>query len=166
MRPKRIRLLKRALTGAADKFFEPRAVLAAHGLQILLVLDQDAERVADDCWIQLGSIERDEVVANCDHLRSLKFSPNLPLVFTEYGAIMAANVLNSARAEEVSVQVVRAFASLRSFVTTHRELARKVAALERRYDGQFKVVFDALRVLLREHEKPPMGSSERGGHNL
>ena len=72
----------------------------------------------------------------------------LPLVFTEHGAIMAANVLNSQRAVRASVEVVRAFVSLRRIVTSHSELASKLDELEKKYDRQFKVVFDALRQLM------------------
>lgn len=97
------------------------------------------------------------MVANCDHLQALKFSPNLPLAFTEYGAIMAANVLNSPRAVDVSVQVVRAFMSLRHAVAAHRDLSSKIDALEKRYDGHFKTVFDALRELLQERPKKQIG---------
>ena len=56
---------------------------------------------------QLTSEEKAEVVANCDHLKRLKFSPNLPHAFTEHGTIMAANVLNSERAIQASVEIVR-----------------------------------------------------------
>jgi hypothetical protein len=72
----------------------------------------------------------------------------LPLVFTEYGAIMAANVLNSQQAVRASVEVVRAFVSLRQIITSNAELARKLDQLEKKYDRQFKVVFDALRELM------------------
>jgi hypothetical protein len=72
----------------------------------------------------------------------------LPLVFTEYGAIMAANVLNSQQAVRASVEVVRAFVGLRQIITSNAELARKLDELEKKYDRQFKVVFDALRELM------------------
>jgi len=76
----------------------------------------------------------------------------LPLVFTEHGAIMAANVLNSKRAVQVSVQVVRAFVRLRQLLSSNSELSRKLEELERKYDRQFKVVFDAIRQLMRPPE--------------
>lgn len=61
---------------------------------------------------ELTEEEKAEVVANCDHLSRLKFSPALPAAFTEHGAIMAAAVLNSARAVEMSIFVVRAFVTV------------------------------------------------------
>jgi hypothetical protein len=98
--------------------------------------------------------EKQEVVTNCDHLRQLKFSPVLPLAFTEHGAIMAASVLNTPRAVEVSVVVVRTFLKLREMLATHKELARKLDALEQKYDAQFKVVFDAIRHLMAPSPEP------------
>lgn len=71
-----------------------------------------------------------------------------PLVFTEHGAIMAANVLNSRGAIEASVIVVRAFVRIRELLATHKDLARKLEELERKYDGQFRVVFEAIRQLV------------------
>lgn len=65
---------------------------------------------------------------------------------------MAANVLKSSRAVRVSVEIVRAFVKLRRFALTNRELARKIAELEERYDGQFEQVFGALRALLASPE--------------
>jgi hypothetical protein len=73
----------------------------------------------------------------------------LPLVFTEHGAIRAANVLNSKTAVQASVEVVRAFVRLRQILASNAELANKLTELERKYDGQFKVVFEAIRQLMR-----------------
>lgn len=76
----------------------------------------------------------------------------LPYAFTEHGALMAANVLKSKRAAQISVEIVRAFVHLRRFALTNRDLARKIADLESRYDGQFEQIFDALRALLASPE--------------
>lgn len=67
---------------------------------------------------------------------------------------MLANVLNSPRAVQVSLQIVRTFVRLRQLLASNAELARKLEALEKQYDQQFKVVFDAIRQLLAPHEKP------------
>jgi hypothetical protein len=74
---------------------------------------RNRERFPDDFMFQLTAEEKEQVVANCDHLARLKFSPAIPNVFTEHGAIMAASVLNTPRAVEMSVYVVRAFIRLR-----------------------------------------------------
>ncbi len=76
----------------------------------------------------------------------------LPWVFTEHGAIMAATVLNSKQAVAMSVYVVRTFIRLRQMLATHKDLARKLADMEKRYDSQFKVVFDAIRQLMAPPE--------------
>lgn len=113
---------------------------------------RNRKRFPADFMFQLTEDEKAEVVANCDHLARLKFSPALPYAFTEHGAIMAANVLKSKRAVEVSVLVVRAFVHLRRLLESHAELARKLDALEKKYDRQFRVVFEAIRQLM----EPPM----------
>lgn len=79
----------------------------------------------------------------------------LPYAFTEHGAIMAANVLNSQRAIEASVYVVRAFVRLRELIASNKELAKRLDELEKKYDSQFKVVFDAIRELMTPIEPPP-----------
>jgi len=84
----------------------------------------------------------------------------LPFVFTEHGAIMAASVLNSKRAIETSVQVVRAFAGLRQMLASNAELSRKLVALEKKYDIKFRAVFEAIRELMTPSDpkkKRPIG---------
>jgi ORF6N domain. len=85
---------------------------------------------------------------------------HLPYAFTEHGAIMAASVLNSPRAVETSVQVVRAFVRLRQMLASNAELSRRLSTLEKKYDIQFKAVFDAIRELmtpLEPKKKRPIG---------
>ena len=79
---------------------------------------------------------------------------SLPYVFTEHGAVMAANILKSPIAVEMSVIVVRAFVKMREMMIGQKDLARKLTALEKKYDKQFQVVFDAIRALMAEEEKP------------
>ena len=119
---------------------------------------RNLERFPRDFMFQLTKSEKEEVVTNCDHLGKLKYSSVLPFVFTEHGAIMAASVLNSPRAVEVSVQVVRAFVRLREMITSNAELSRKLGEMEKKYDQQFKVVFDAIRQLMAPPEVRGGGS--------
>jgi hypothetical protein len=109
---------------------------------------RNQDRFPEDFMFQLNEGEKAEVVANCDHLRKLRFSPNLPYAFTEHGAIMLAAILNSPVAVKASIQVVRAFVNLRQMLASNVELARKLASLEKKYDSQFKMVFDAIRELM------------------
>ena len=114
-------------------------------------------RFPDDFMFQLTAEEKAEVVANCDHLEKLKFSKALPLAFTEHGAIMAASVLNSSKAVEISVFVVRAFVQLRETIAGHKELARKIAKLERKlgdHDEQIVVLFEAIKQLMDPEPLP------------
>jgi hypothetical protein len=79
-----------------------------------------------------------------------------PYVFTEHGAVMLASVLNSPRAVEASIFVVRAFVRLRELLSTHRELARKLNELERKltgHDRDIHALFEAIRQLMRPPEK-------------
>jgi hypothetical protein len=71
----------------------------------------------------------------------------LPYVFTEQGVAMLSSVLNSERAILVNVEIMRTFVKLRKMITSHAELTKKLDALEKKYDAQFKVVFDAIREL-------------------
>jgi len=113
---------------------------------------RNATRFPEDFMFQLTEREKMEVVTKCDHLVRIKFSPHLPFAFTEHGALMLANVLNSERAALTSVQVVRAFVRLRQMLASNAELSRKLAALENKYDAQFKIVFDAIRQLMTPPE--------------
>jgi hypothetical protein len=70
-----------------------------------------------------------------------------PYAFTEQGVAMLSSVLNSPRAIQVNIEIMRAFVRLRQMVTSNADLARKLNALERKYDGQFKIVFAAIREL-------------------
>ena len=78
----------------------------------------------------------------------------LPYAFTELGVAMLSSVLNSKRAVQVNIQIMRAFVALRQMLSTHKDLARKLGDMEKRYDSQFKVVFDVLRQLLEPPAKP------------
>ena len=97
-------------------------------------------RFPADFVFRLTAEEKAQVVADCDHLRHLRFSPTLPNAFTEHGAVMLAAVLQSPTAVAASIQVVRAFVRLRGLVAEHAGLARRLDELEARYDRQFKVV--------------------------
>ncbi len=112
------------------------------------------ERFPADFMFELTEPEKNEVVANCNHLSKLKFSPYLPFAFTEYGALMAANVLNSTKAIKVSVQIVRTFVRLRQMLASNEELVRKLESLEKKYDEQFKMVFEAIHQMLILPGKP------------
>ena len=78
----------------------------------------------------------------------------LPYAFTEQGVSMLSGILNSPRAVQVNIEIMRAFVRLRQMLSAHKDLERKLIALEKKYDEQFKVVFDAIRALMAPPEKP------------
>jgi len=148
-----------------------RAIFNIRGQKVLLdrdlallyqvttkVLNQSVKRnisrFPDDFMFQLSREETVELVTNCDRFESLKHSSSLPYAFTEQGVAMLSSVLNSERAVEVNIQIMRAFVRLRQMLSTNVDLARKLEALEQKYDSQFRVVFDAIRALMAEPEKP------------
>ena len=112
---------------------------------------RNIKRFPIDFMFQLTSDEKNEVVANCDHLQVLKYSSTNPYAFTEHGAVMLASILNTETAVQTSVLVVRAFVQLRKLLLTNEEMAQKINDLERKYDGQFDLVYKALKQLI---EKP------------
>jgi ORF6N domain len=123
---------------------------------------RNRHRFPEDFMFQLTAQEKAEVVANCDHLKKLRFSPARPFAFTEHGAVMVASVLNSERAVEVSIYVVRAFVKLREMLGTHKALAQKLDELERQvesHDSHIRSLFEAIRQLM----EPARSKSRRIG---
>jgi len=121
-------------------------------------------RFPADFVFQLSRAERDEVVANCDHLQRLKFSPTTPFAFTEHGALMAASVLNTPHAVEVSLYVVRAFVQLREAIATHKELAKRLDELESRLERKLATHDQAIAGILeaiRQLMAPPESAKKR-----
>jgi hypothetical protein len=117
---------------------------------------RNRKRFPEDFMFQLTKKEKEKVVANCDHLKKLKFSPVLPYAFTEHGAVMLATVLNTSIAVQTSIQVVRAFIKLREMTATHKELAHKLTQLERKigiHDKDIKVIFEAIHQLMTPPQK-------------
>jgi hypothetical protein len=118
---------------------------------------RNKDRFPDDFMFQLSLVEKAQVVANCDHLENLKYSKALPYAFTEHGTIMAAGVLNTSRAIEISVFIVRAFVKVRQMVAGHKDLQRKIAQIERQltdHDEQIIELVNLIKQLLNP-EPPP-----------
>ena len=145
-----------------------RAILIIRGQKVMLDIDlaevfgirtsrlneqvkRNMNRFPNDFMFQLTNQEKKNVIANCDHLEKLKFSRTNPYAFTEHGTIMLASVLNTPTAIEASVLIVRAFVKLRALLSTHKDLERKILDLESKYDKQFKVIFQAIRELMKQN---------------
>ncbi|MCM0606749.1 MAG: ORF6N domain-containing protein [Xanthomonadaceae bacterium] len=123
-------------------------------------IKRNFERFPSDFMFRLTEIEKSEVVTICDHLKKIKYSNKLPYAFTEYGAIMAANVLNSQKALHTSVFVVRAFIQLREFVKTHQQFVSKLNELERRLEGHDSVIRSLISTI-REMTDPVLFEMRR-----
>ncbi len=130
---------------------EPRVLVQA--------VKRNIERFPPDFMFQLtrqefASLKSQFVISSWGGLRRAT-----PYAFTEQGVAMLSSVLRSKRAVQVNVEIMRAFVTLRELLATHKDLARKLEALERKYDVQFKVVFDAIRQLMT----PPAPKMKRIG---
>ena len=131
---------------------------------------RNKERFPIDFMFKLTAKEKSELVANCDRFNSLKHSTSLPFAFTEHGAVMLASVLNSKRAVEASIYVVRAFIRLREILLTHKELAIKLQELELRidhHDEQITAILEAINQLLTlpKTDKRKIGFEAKAKHN-
>jgi hypothetical protein len=117
---------------------------------LLQAVKRNLQRFPDDFMFQLTKEE-------LDHWRSQIVTSNpaakmglrrRPFAFTEQGVAMLSSVLRSERAVLVNIEIMRAFVRLRQLLASHADLARKLDALEKKYDAQFKVVFEAIRQLM------------------
>ena len=109
---------------------------------------RNLKRFPIDFMFQLTITEKEELVANCDHLKKLKFSPYLPFVFTEHGAVMLASVLNSERAITVNIQIVRIFNKMREMMLLHKDLLlemQKINSILVDHDDKIELIFEYLK---------------------
>jgi hypothetical protein len=123
--------------------------------QLNQAVKRNMQRFPSDFMFQLKKEEKEKVVTICDHLSGLRFSHQLPYTFTEQGVAMLSSVLNSERAIQVNIMIMRAFVKLKELLLTHKDLAEKIAALEKKYanhDDKIKLIFEAIKKLL---EFPP-----------
>ncbi len=121
---------------------------------------RNLKRFPEDFMFKLNEIEKQRVVTNCDHLKGLKYSHQLPYAFTEQGVAMLSSVLNSERAIQVNILIMRTFAKLREMLLTHRDLAIKIDVLEKKYadhDEKIRMIFEAIKQLLL-----PPSTQEKG----
>ncbi|MFA6244041.1 MAG: ORF6N domain-containing protein [Candidatus Hydrogenedentales bacterium] len=118
---------------------------------------RNIERFPDDFMFQLSTSEFDDL--KCQFGTSSQWGGRRypPYAFTEQGVAMLSGILNSPRAIHVNIEIMRAFVRLRSMLASNEALAKKLAALEKKYDAQFKVVFDAIRELM----SPPAPKTKR-----
>jgi hypothetical protein len=134
-------------TDLADLYqVAPRALVQA--------VKRNLDRFPDDFMFQLSSDEFRDLKSQIVTSSWGGLRRATPFAFTEQGVAMLSSVLRSKRAVRVNIEIMRAFVRLREILGTHKELARKLDELEKKYDSQFKVVFQAIRELMKPPEKP------------
>ena len=109
---------------------------------------RNLKRFPSDFMFPLTKSEKNKLVTNCDRFKTLKHSTSAPFAFTEQGVSMLSSILNSDRAIEVNIAIMRVFVKLREMIASNKDLAKKLDELEKKYDAQFRVVFDAIRQLM------------------
>lgn len=114
---------------------------------------RNIRRFPEDFMLQLTR-EEFKILKSQTAISSWGGTRKLPYAFTEQGVAMLSSVLNSERAILVNIQIMRAFTKLREMLLTHKDLKIKIEAMEKKYDRQFKIVFDAIRQLLEPPAKP------------
>ena len=121
---------------------------------------RNLKRFPTDFMFQLTDNEQRELVTNCDRLKILKHSSSNAYVFTEHGVTMLASILNSERAIEINVQIVRAFVQLRQFVLEHKDLTKRFAELEQYFmqyckdnEADKQKIYEAIDLLM-DRTKP------------
>ena len=123
---------------------EPRVLVQA--------VKRNIDRFPSDFMFQLNDIEFSNlksqiVISSWGGMRRAN-----PYAFTEQGVAMLSSILRSKRAIQVNIAIMRAFVKLREMLAAHKDLARKLNAMEKKYDSQFKIVFDAIRQLMTPQE--------------
>jgi len=118
---------------------------------------RNRDRFPDDFMFRLNaqeaaSLRSQNAILKTGRGQHRKYAPT---EFTEQGVALLSNVLRSPRAVQVNIAIMRAFVKLRGMLASHKELAAKLDAMERKYDAQFKVVFDAIRGLMSPPATPP-----------
>lgn len=123
---------------------------------------RNINRFPSDFLFRLTREEKNELVTNCDQFRNLKHSVSLPSAFTEFGAIMAANVLNSEEAVRASVFVVRAFLRMREMLRAGAEIGMKLSELEHRLDDHDDVLREVISEIREQTRADPRPTRKIG----
>ena len=143
----------------------PRVLARCRNRSLIYIKRQvrrNIDRFPSDFMFQLSKREFEDwrcqfVTSNSTDKMGLRYPP---YVFTEPGVAMLSSVLDSKRAIQVNIQIIRTFIKLREILLTHDEIKRKIEAMEKKYDGQFQVVFEAIKKLM---EAPPEKPKRRIG---
>ena len=142
----------------SHKVILDRDLAALYGVETKVLkqaVKRNLDRFPTDFMFELSKEEfenwRSQFVTSKSDKMGLRYPP---MAFTEQGVAMLSSVLRSKIAVRVNIEIMRAFVRLREILSTHKELKRKLIALEKKYDEQFQVVFEAIKALMIEEEKP------------
>ena len=115
---------------------------------------RNLRRFPDDFMFALDETEIDFVLSQNVIPSKRYLGGAIPYAFTEQGVAMLSGILNSDRAIQVNISIMRAFVQLRQLISTHKDLIQKLSQIEKKYDEQFKLVFEALRQLIHKDPEP------------
>jgi len=130
------------------------ALYAVKSIALRQALKRNRDRFPIDFVFQLSAAEAEALVSQFVIPSRRSLGGSLPYCFTEQGVAMLSSVLRSSRAVAVNIEIMRAFVRLRQLLSTHADLARKLEELEQKYDGQFRVVFQAIQQLMAAPPDP------------
>ena len=122
--------------------------------QLKRAVRRNIDRFPADFMFELTMEEYNSLRCQIGTLERGKHSKYIVMAFTEQGVAMLSSVLNSKRAIQVNIQIMRIFSQFRQMLAGHAELKKKIDAMEEKYDEQFRIVFEAIKQLLQEDEKP------------
>ena len=151
------RILKSILVIRGEKVILDADLARLYGVEtgaLVRAMKRNIERFPPDSMFQLSDEEWENLRCQFGISNSWGGRRTAPFAFTEQGVAMLSSVLRSERAIAVNIQIVRAFVQLKRMLATHADLARKIESLERKYDAQFRGVFDAIRELMSPQENP------------
>ncbi|OGI18504.1 MAG: hypothetical protein A3B68_07095 [Candidatus Melainabacteria bacterium RIFCSPHIGHO2_02_FULL_34_12] len=115
---------------------------------------RNKDRFPEDFMFQLTKEEVESMVSQNVIPSKQSLGGYLPYVFTELGVAMLSSVLNSERAINVNIQIMRTFTKLREMIESHKDLKGKIEEMEKKYDEQFQIVFEAIKRLIEPEIKP------------
>lgn len=149
------RILSRIFIIRGKKVMLDRDLAELYGVATKRLNEQvrrNIKRFPEDFMLQLTKKEFENLKS---HFATSRWggTRKLPYVFTEQGVAMLSSVLNSERAIQVNIQIMRAFTKMRKLLATHKELRQKIEQIEKKYDKQFRIVFEAIQQLLTEEKK-------------
>ncbi|PHX62367.1 MAG: DNA-binding protein [Flavobacteriales bacterium] len=116
---------------------------------------RNINRFTNHFMFQLTEFEKNELVANCDHLKNLKFSKSLPYAFSEHGILMLSNVLNSERAITFSIKIIEVFIEMREYLIQNLSLKNEIEEIRKKlnnHDKNIELVFNYLDELMEKQE--------------